>query len=286
MRSWQRKQGTLGKQEKTFWECGASGGETGDVWEKRKKYSGNAELVKTGDIQNNREKAFWKCRAGGGNWGCLRMLVLWFSRHPQFPPTFPLVSSTSSAFPECFFSVILDIPSFHQFRILRIYIFLFPDIPSFPSTGFTFPECFLLFSQTSPVSSASSAFSECFFSVSLDISSFHQFRISRIFFPLFPRHSQFPPLAPHFQNAFSLFSELQVEEPSDGDVRESVNNVSQGHTGMQNSGKQRNEHRNSLERCCFALNLKAMARMRTGEVETYLLRVRVDTFKCIESILC
>jgi len=32
--------------------------------------------------------------------------------------------------------------------------------------------------------------------------------------------------------------------------------------------------------------LKAMARMRTGEVETYLLRVQVDTFKCIKSILC
>ena len=65
-----------------------------------------------------------------------------------------------------------------------------------------------------------------------------------------------------------------------------MDNMSRGHTGMRSSGKQRNEHRNSLERCCFALNLKAMARMQTGEEETYLLRVRVDTFKCIESILC
>jgi len=35
-----------------------------------------------------------------------------------------------------------------------------------------------------------------------------------------------------------------------------------------------------------ASDLKAMARMQTGEVETYLLRVWVDVFKCIESILC
>jgi len=38
---------------------------------KRKKYSGNLELVETRDIQGKREKAFWKCRAGRGNRGCL-----------------------------------------------------------------------------------------------------------------------------------------------------------------------------------------------------------------------
>jgi len=38
---------------------------------KGKKYSGNAELVETRDIQGNREKAFWKYGAGGGNRGCL-----------------------------------------------------------------------------------------------------------------------------------------------------------------------------------------------------------------------
>ena len=209
-------------------------GETGDVWEKKKENSGNAELVETEDIQDNREKAFWKCRAGGGNWGCLRMLFLWFFRHPQFPLYFLCRLRISRMLFLCYPGYPQLPPVLHSQNIF----FSFPRHPQFPPTGFTFPECFLLFSQTSPVSSASSAFPECFFSVSLDIPSFHQFCIPRIFFPLFPRHPQFPPLAPHFQNAFSLFSELRVEEPSDRNVRESVDNMSQGHTGMQSSGKQ------------------------------------------------
>jgi len=121
-------------------------GETGDVWEKRKNYSGNAELVETEDVQDNREKAFWKCRASGGNWRCLRMLFLWFSRHPQFSPTFPLFSppalhfqnafslfpwiflvSTSSAFPEYFFPFFPDISSslhwLHTSRMLFLSLF-------------------------------------------------------------------------------------------------------------------------------------------------------------------
>ena len=127
-----------------------------------------------------------------------RMLFLCYPGYPQFPPVLH--------FQNIFFSFSRH-PQFplHWLHILRMFSPVFPDIP---------------------VSSAGFIFSECFFSVSLDIPSFHQFRIPRIFSPLFPRHPQFPPLAPHFQNAFSLFSELRVEEPSDGNVRESVDNVS------------------------------------------------------------
>jgi len=106
----------LGKQEKIFWECEASGRETRDVWKKKKRYSGNAELVETGDIQDNREKAFWKCRASGGNRGeCGGKL--WMSGKPekkhsqtsQFPTPAPLIWPLSGYACICVFLMVLSV---------------------------------------------------------------------------------------------------------------------------------------------------------------------------------
>jgi len=95
---------------------------------------------------------------------------------------FSLVFQTSTVSP--LFSPL----ALHFQNALSLLLWISPFSTHSTILEFFFPR----HSQTSPVSSASSAFPECFFSVSLDISSFHQFHILRIFSPLFPRHPQFP----------------------------------------------------------------------------------------------
>ena len=136
----------------------------------------------TVDVWKTREKAFSDISSFLHWLHISRMLFLCYSGYPQFPP----------------------VP--HSQNIFS----LFPDILSFSPTGSTFPECFLLFSQTSPVSSASSAFPECFFSVTLDIPSFHPFHISRIFFPqTFP----VPSIGSILPECFSLFFQTSPVSP-------------------------------------------------------------------------
>jgi len=193
------------KREKAFWKCGASGGnweclgkrgknilemrnwwkleisretekkhsenaelaeETGDVWENRRKHSGNVKPVEGKLGMSGKRKIYilrmrnwWKLGISritekkhsgnaelveetrgnvGGNCGCLENQRTSILRHPQFPP-----------------------PALH---FQNAFSLLFWISPVFTSSAF--PEYFFLFSQTSPVS---------------------------------------PPLAPHSQNVFSCF---------------------------------------------------------------------------------
>jgi len=177
MQSWWRKQGMSGKTGENILGIWSQWRGNWGCLGKEKKIFGNAELVETGDIQDNREKAFWKCGASGENWRCLRMLFLWFFRHPQFPPDPPQ-------------SPLFSLPALHFQNVFSLLSWI-----SLVSISSTFPEYIFFFSQTSPVSLPLASHSQNVFSC-------------------FLRHPLFPPPALHFQNAFSLFPWISLVSTS------------------------------------------------------------------------